>query len=682
VAEATDLDRPLVGGEPAPPAEASPRRFRGDIDGLRAIAILLVVAYHAGVPGIAGGFVGVDVFFVISGYLITRNLLTETEGSGRVSLVSFWARRIRRLMPAMALVVVATLVGSLLVLPAVSMSTVATQGASASLYVSNLYFAVEARSYFGAEVQGSPFLHTWSLGVEEQFYVVWPILVAAVVWAATRRRARVRAALVAVFAVVLVVSFALSLRLTAQLDPWAFYGLQSRAWEFAVAGLLAAVAVPRAFTRPWVRTAAAVAGLGLVAVAALVLTSATPYPGAWALLPVVGTVLVILAGSSAGDAPVAVVRGLESRPAQWVGRASYSWYLWHWPAIVLAAAWLGDTTGVKLAAAAASLAVAAACHRYVENPVRFSPRLARSVAPTYVLGVAVTVVALVVGVGVRVVAERTVSGPAKLLATALLDRGVEVCTETPTTPGGIELCVSGDIDADRTILVIGDSHARMWSTALDEVGRAEGIRIVGRWLGSCPPLAVELEPDKAGQDGIDQCRSFRTDTARVIDEVDPDGIVVSQANFYEHRILADDRSDLPKAQRAERWGAHFEELLAELRATGVPVGLIRDSPQFAPEAFTCLETAEHADACAPPRAETVGRTAPIRDAEDAVLAELDDLPQLATTDVICDAERCNLVDPDSTYLRYYDPTHLTAAFTRSQAGPLAALLHEVLARGG
>jgi peptidoglycan/LPS O-acetylase OafA/YrhL len=216
--------------DPAGAAPAGPRRFRGDIDGLRAVAIVLVVGYHALIPGFHGGFIGVDVFFVISGFLITRNLLSESTRTGRVALMTFWAKRIRRLVPALALMVVVVVALALIVLPSLDWPSVADQARAALLYVSNLVFARQATDYFGGDISTSLFLHTWSLGVEEQFYLLWPLLVGgACLLVRGRERRLLRPVLIVGFGVTFVVSLSLCVHLTSTGSAFAFFGLPSRA---------------------------------------------------------------------------------------------------------------------------------------------------------------------------------------------------------------------------------------------------------------------------------------------------------------------------------------------------------------------------------------------------------------------------------------------------------------------
>src|SRR5690606_22427715 len=308
---------------------------------------------------------------------------------------------------AMATMVVATLLAAAVVLPVIDLDAVGRHGIWSSLYLSNVHFARQLGDYFGGDVRESPFLHTWSLGVEEQFYLVWPLVVGAVALVTRRSRRFLRPTLGGAFAVVFVGSLALSLRLTDRLDPWAFYGLHSRAWEFAAAGLLAVLTVPRVFEHPVVRRLAAFAGLALILAAVVLLDGTTPYPGRWALVPVAGTVLLILAGTPfTGATPGVVGRTLESGPAQWLGRLSYSWYLWHWPFIVLLCEAVGnDRVAVKVVAAGLALGVSVIGFRFVENLVRFSPALLGSWRRTVAMGAAVTVVAVAIGLGLSPVAD-------------------------------------------------------------------------------------------------------------------------------------------------------------------------------------------------------------------------------------------------------------------------------------
>ncbi len=332
--------------------------FRSDIEGLRAVGILLIVGYHAGLPGFSGGFIGVDVFFVVSGYLITRRLLADSVDSGSVAFGTFWARRIRRLVPGLGLMVVATLIASFLIVAPADMLEITKDATASALYVSNILFAQNAQNYFGADPNMSPFLHTWSLGVEEQFYLLWPFVVFAILLV-TRRRPHIhRRVAVAVLAAIVLGSFALNLRLTGEGSTWAFFSLPTRAWEFAAGGILGLVTIRKSIS-PVMASIGGLAGFGLIIGATELFSPYTTYPGANALVPVSATLLLILVGSNADSyAHAPFSRALSTRPMQWVGRLSYSWYLWHWPFIVLTVLALNNgSTLVRTGAALASLGV-------------------------------------------------------------------------------------------------------------------------------------------------------------------------------------------------------------------------------------------------------------------------------------------------------------------------------------
>jgi peptidoglycan/LPS O-acetylase OafA/YrhL len=298
-----------------------------------------VLLFHAGVPGVAGGYVGVDVFFVLSGFLITGLIVRELEQTGTVSLVSFYARRARRLLPAAAVALVATVIASAILLPPLRVPDVALDGAAAALYVSNMRFAFQATDYLQAAADPSPLLHFWSLGVEEQFYLFWPALLLLV----ARRGRGTIGRLAAAVAIVFGVSLVLSLVLTNLAQPWAFFTLPARAWELALGAALALAAWRRLALPTSLSAPVGILGIACIVASGVVLSTTTPFPGVAALLPTIGAALVIAAGlrgpdaSPARGAPARAalarvpihIRLLSLPPMRWLGRISYSLYLWH-----------------------------------------------------------------------------------------------------------------------------------------------------------------------------------------------------------------------------------------------------------------------------------------------------------------------------------------------------------------
>jgi len=328
--------------------------FRPDIEGLRAVAILAVVAYHAGLSAIPGGYVGVDVFFVISGFLITDHLSRELREKGKISFGTFYARRARRLLPSALLVIGVTVAVSCVVLSPLQAMAVAKDGLANAFYVGNYRYALQATNYLSVSGPVSPLLNYWSLGVEEQFYLVWPALLAgaSLIWwhKSTRRDGTSRqpqpifSAVLVAMALLAVSSLVFSIWLTRTNEPWAFFSLPPRAWELAVGGLLALVA-PRLGRLPAVwMSLLGWAGLGAIVVSTVTFTAATPFPGTAALLPVAGGAAVVAAGCARPR--LGAVWLLGRWPMQVIGRVSYTWYLWHWPALILAPSIVGHPLGV------------------------------------------------------------------------------------------------------------------------------------------------------------------------------------------------------------------------------------------------------------------------------------------------------------------------------------------------
>ena len=351
------------------------RSFRPDIEGLRAIAIALVMLNHAGLTWLPGGYVGVDVFFVLSGFLITGVLLRELEASGSVSLPGFYARRARRLLPAGALVLLGTVIATHIVIGGARAARTAEDARWTALFLANVHFIRVGTDYMNSTLPPSPLQHFWSLAVEEQFYLVWPLILILIGKVARGRSVRKISALV-LFAIV-ASSLIWSIVQTNQAGTVAYFSPLTRAWELGLGGLLA-LASPLLGRLPQ-NLGSSSDGVGLVAIgfAAIRFGPTTVFPGASALVPVLGTCLVIASGATLRNGRVQHM--LSAPPLMFTGRISYSLYLWHWPVLIIGAAWIGHDPGLTANLALCGLAILLAYLTYslLEEPVRDSVRLKR-----------------------------------------------------------------------------------------------------------------------------------------------------------------------------------------------------------------------------------------------------------------------------------------------------------------
>jgi peptidoglycan/LPS O-acetylase OafA/YrhL len=370
-----------VAASPVAKRAGSGQPFRPDIEGMRAIAVGLVLLFHGYKFPFTGGFVGVDVFFVISGFLITSLLLREQTKTGRISILGFYARRARRILPASALLVLATIGATYYFLGFIAGNNVANDAQWTSVFAANIHFGLIGTDYLGSQLPPSPLQHMWSLGVEEQFYVVWPALFLVMVLIV--RGTRHRIAMGAVLTAIIAASLAWSIIQTMSNATWAYFSPFTRAWELALGALVAVMAPAisrlgvqsarhrnQRVAKGWVIEVLAVCGLVGIAVSALVLNSMTPYPGSAVALPVVSSAVLIAAGCA--NPKTLVGRGLSIRPMQWLGARSYSLYLWHWPVLIIAVEYAGheltgwQNTGLLLGAVVAC----ALSYSLVENPLR------------------------------------------------------------------------------------------------------------------------------------------------------------------------------------------------------------------------------------------------------------------------------------------------------------------------
>lgn len=502
-----------------PGASLPPVRYRSDVQGLRAVAVLLVVLFHAGL-GFSGGYVGVDVFFVVSGFVITRMLQRELSSTGRVSLRGFYARRVKRILPALATMTIGVLVlAALLTSPDGPQQVSAATARSASLFTANVQLYRLADGYFAVDQTVNLFLHTWSLAVEEQFYVVFPLLVLVTSHLSARHRGRNLTAVLTLFAVT---SFLLSAWVGwglpflpgVPLDRFAYYLPFTRAWEF-LAGSLLALARPEARSlphplHPIITGAAVTAVIG----SALWFDEHTTFPGVAALVPVLGTVSLIAAAAPGTH----LWRLLSCRPLVRLGDLSYSWYLWHWPGIVLVSTLWPTSWWAKVLGAGTSLLPAWLSWRFVEGPWRRAAWDGRRV-----LALAVTCCALpfIVAVGVRAGAKRHWGfeelAPLDDRTVARLNgchsddqEGLEwnpaSCTfDVPMSAG--------------TMLLVGDSHAISMADALQAVGQSQQLDLAVWTRSSCGFIAAVEDDDEL-------CRLWRTRAIELVDQLDPDVVVI------------------------------------------------------------------------------------------------------------------------------------------------------------
>ena len=659
------------------------RRFREDINGLRALAIIPVVAFHASIPGFSGGFIGVDVFFVISGYLITTQLLTRVRLTGKVGLAVFWAKRLRRLAPALVLMSLVTTAVAILVLSPLSWSRLGLQCVASALYVSNLLFAYEGRSYFAPDLTDSPFLHTWTLGVEEQFYVFWPLLICAILVVSARRRIPLQGLLVASIVATLIASFAMALDESIR-RSLTFYILPTRAWEFAVGGLVALLPLHR-----WLvgKSAAGnlmtVAGIAALTLGTSIITPQDRFPGWATVVPVAGSALIIVGGSALSNkaqAPPLVSQLLAIRPLQWIGSVSYSWYLWHWPFIVLTIAAVGDDPlWLQVVAAGSSLVVAAVAFYTVERPLRHSSFLQKSPKRTFSVAGASIVTTVLMGGSVFLVAthlERTtLSHYAAVRAAVPGDNSCMASAERSSN--GIQYCVYGDTQSTRLVLLVGDSHAGQWRDALAAAARAQGVRLVTRWRTSCPAISIRVTRESSAPDP--GCSKYQAETIALMQTLSPRGVIISQAGFYGPRIR-DDRGEQPRSaeRRLALWARAYRQFIGQASATGAKVAVIEDNPRLPRDPLDCLARFGNTDSdCAPSRAESVEEIAAIQSAEDPILADPEVVDVFNTVETICGYLRCSLTDHQGNII-FRDRDHLSLEWTLSQRPRLELMLASVV----
>jgi peptidoglycan/LPS O-acetylase OafA/YrhL len=654
------------------PAEPKPRTsspalhssFRPDIEGLRAVAILMVVCFHTGISSIRGGFVGVDVFFVLSGYLITELLVKEVQHTGNVDFARFYARRIRRLLPAALLMLVCTLLVAFAVLSPIEIVRIAKSAIATATYTSNAWFVLQSTDYFSAGVDTNPLLHTWSLAVEEQFYLVWPLLVLLCM----KGRGSSRKTIVGVLSLVTILSFAAGVWLTHTLQPFAFFGTPTRAWEFAAGGLATLLQDSPALRV--FRHAAAWLGAALLLVSAAWLTSTRGYPGVFAVMPVSGTVMVLIAGKLT-PSQTGLFALLGSRLFQALGRLSYSWYLWHWPVLVFGRILLPSRQGplVSILLLLVSLVIAWVTHSLVENPVRFSRRLALKPIYSLALGATLTIGGLLIGSLSLSLGRKFASSPREVIflnATTDSDRAERDCL-TGFRRDQLKTCSFGPNDA-KTLVLFGDSHAEQWLPALIQIANSQHWHLVTLLKASCPSAMVTVYNPRLEREEY-ECSAWREKALSYIFTVRPSIVLISNSSGYVKRPSVKD----PYARLSiEQWQDGTRSTLQSLNAAAASVVLLRDTPRPDIDVPICLSRAITHPVLYPAStchlSEQQALAQPVWQAEVSATQHLEHVSTLDMTDNFCRHDQC--FPMMNGMVVYKDSNHIASTFAASLAPTL------------
>lgn len=689
--------------------------FRGDIQGLRSIAVTAVVFYHLNLPFVPGGFVGVDVFFVISGFLITGLLIRQLQREGKISLLEFYSRRAKRLLPAATLVLLSTAALTLVLLPPTRWGSIGWDTVASSVFSQNWRLAINSVDYLAQDEAASPLQHFWSLGVEEQFYFIWPLLLILTGWLFTRKHhqasgiasKRFPLAILIGLSLVALPSLAWSIHYTPEAPGPAYFVSTTRVWELAIGAAVAAMAVALGRMPAPVASILGWAGLTGIILSVVLIDRTVPFPGQAALLPTVSTALVIAGGIRRCRFGPELLLGLA--PMQFIGNISYSLYLWHWPVIVVSTALLGQMGLLtSVAAGALSLILAWVTYRFVERPLNelnyFREQPARAMQTGILLVVVVALSGTILvntdrdNLAVAETKAYNATLPSPRLdqndkkprpADNLEPQGAETLPDDPraaniqtakisekilpdpilaakdwTTCGSakdaestVVKCVLGDKFSDVHVALIGDSHAQQWIPALDAIAAQNGWSLTAYIHDACPFATGELVRDGHA---YESCIAWNAEILETLSADERLSMVVT-SNFTNSAEISGTEDNVASMSEA------FQSSWSQITKRKIPMVVIRDSPEPGLHIPDCVSAhAANLTDCAVPRAEAV---------EDRGLAQmaaaraLRGVTPIDLNDFICPGETCAPVI--GKVLVYRDSNHLTATYARTLRARLA-----------
>ena len=674
--------------------------FRKDLQGLRAIAVLFVLLFHAGVPGFNGGFIGVDVFFVLSGFLITGNLLREALSSGTVSLQNFYAKRIRRLLPASLFVLFLTLLACFLFLPPVLIPNFVGDITSAILYISNMSFAFQATDYFASGATPSPVLHFWSLGVEEQFYIFWPMLVLLLTKSKLHARHSVRIFGSLTFAT----SLLFAVWLLPRSQPWAFFSLPTRAWELALGAVLATVVSHVSKIDHKLINIVGFFGLLLVIFSGFFIRSANQFPGLLALLPTVGAGFIIFAGAHKGKTLTSNL--LSEAPMQYIGKISYSLYLWHWPLFVIPAIIVGHSLSwaVRTLLFFITFLAASLSEKFIERPFKGGFLTHLSSKRTFLITMISMALIIATAFSFRYesmhgfrpfkfftsstslvaptqgsIRPATIDQPVPMklhpsLFNAKSDRSINYadhCHTQLNMTASPARCLYGDLNSKTNIALFGDSHALAWFPAVNKLAKLHHWKLYSQTMSSCGPADIPAWSPSTGS-LMRNCPIWREAAINKIIDAHPLFILMGGTRGFETLNARGSVASPPENHLI--WEAGIKRSIEKFKAAGIKVILLSDVPVANGDPVVCLSN--HPDsslACANPVSKAID-TGWLE--TERKVAHDTGITLVEAQMWVCPTDPCPVIIKQT--LVYFDPGHMTATFSASLSPKLDMAIVQAL----
>lgn len=646
--------------------------FRRDIEGLRAFAVISVIIYHIDSSLLPGGYIGVDVFFVISGFLITGILYQEFSSNDRIDVLSFYLKRAKRLLPAATLVILSTLVAARWVYSPIELEALAKSGITAIFYVSNLWFAKQSTNYLAESHETDAFLHTWSLSVEEQFYLVWPFLI--IITLKFSNSLNYRRNLLAIIGLTALFSFFLCIWLTEKSQPWAFFFSGARAWEFAVGAGVAIMIHRRQFQlKTMFAHLLALLGIALMLLPLWMFGEGTRFPGFAASMPVAGTAIIIFLGS---NIRTKTTEFLSLPLLNWIGSRSYSLYLWHWPLIILYRQ--ADSSANSLdwvwMSILSMLILSEITYRLVESP----SRNLKIIKGTRRFAFGVVLVGMTASTATALtLREFSLKEMRSEHQISFLDasKSKPLVYDVNCHLGFFETdladCTFGDSQSQSKVILIGDSHAAQWFPALQEISERKKWKLISLTKSACPVVDLEIFNDALSRE-YTECKTFRENVFAYIRSISPSIIFVSQSAHYLETGQAGQKS----GRSPEQWENVSRETYKQLSSFSDRVVLLGDTPNPGFNIPNCASRAtwhgKDLSECSFPirnHKQTI-----VEGIDSKITEETSGLLSIDSSQLICPSEPCLPLERDINFLKYRDSHHLTVEYSRHLADDLSELL--------